>query len=86
MAEYFVGQLAIKAEIQIEGMSCTSCENSVDFALQSENGVIKESSSYKTGIAKVEFDKTKVTEDQLKKAIEEKVGYKVKEIKIVETK
>ena|SRR3972149_7440679 len=71
----------VKAEIHIEGMTCTSCENYVDFALKSEAGVIKESSSYKTGIAKVEFDKTKVTEDQLKKAIEEKVGYKVKEIK-----
>jgi copper chaperone CopZ len=73
----------IKAEIQIEGMTCTSCENSVDYALKSESGVIKESSSYKTGIAKVEYDKSKVTEDQLKKAIEEKVGYKVKEIKKV---
>lgn len=70
----------IKAEIQIEGMTCTSCENSVDYALKSESGVIKESSSFKTGIAKVEFDKSKVTEDQLKKAIEEKVGYKVKNI------
>ena len=70
----------VKAEIHIEGMTCTSCENPVDFALQSENGVIRESSSYKTGIAKVEFDKTKVTEEQLKKAIEGKVGYKVKNI------
>ena len=71
----------VKAEIHIEGMTCTSCENSVDYALKSEAGVIKESSSNKTGIAKVEFDKTKVTEDQLKKAIEEKVGYQVKSIK-----
>lgn len=76
----------IKAEIQIEGMTCTSCEHSIDFALQSENGVIKESSSYKTGIAKVEFDKSKVTEVQLKKAIEEKVGYKVKDIRTINEK
>lgn len=70
----------ITAEIQIEGMSCTACENSVDYVLKSEAGVIKESSSYKTGIAKIEFDKSKVTEDQLKNAIEEKAGYKVKDI------
>ncbi|HMU42303.1 MAG TPA: mercuric transport protein MerTP [Ignavibacteriaceae bacterium] len=70
----------VKAEIHIEGMTCTSCEHSVDFALQSENGVIKESSAYETGIAKVEFDKSKVTEEQLKNAVEEKVGYKVKNI------
>lgn len=73
----------VKAEIHIEGMSCTACENSIDYALKSETGVIKESSSYKTGIAKVEFDKTKVTEEQLKRAIEEKVGYKVKNIEEV---
>ena len=71
----------IKAEILIEGMTCTACESSVDYALKSESGVIKENSSYKTGIAKVEFDKSKVTEVQLKKAIEGKVGYKVKSIK-----
>jgi len=71
----------VKAEIKIEGMTCTSCENSVDYALKSETGIIKESSSYKTGIAQVQFDKSKVTEDQLRKAIEGKVGYKVKSIK-----
>lgn len=70
----------IKAEIQIEGMTCTSCENSVDYALQSENGVKSATSSYKTGIAYVEYDKTKVNPEQLKNAIEEKVGYKVKNI------
>lgn len=68
----------VKVEIHIEGMSCTACENSVDYMLKSEAGVIKANSSYKTGIAKVEFDKSKVTEEQLKKAIEEKVGYTVK--------
>ncbi|MDP2362220.1 MAG: mercuric transport protein MerTP [Ignavibacteria bacterium] len=70
----------VKAEIQIEGMTCTACENSVDYALKTEAGVIKASSSYKTGIAYVEYDQTKVNPDQLKKAIEEKVGYKVKDI------
>ncbi|MBU0560660.1 MAG: cation transporter, partial [Bacteroidetes bacterium] len=73
----------VKAEIQIEGMTCASCENSVDYALKSEAGVIKASSSYKTGIAKVEFDKSKVTEDRLKKTIEEKVGYNVKDIESI---
>ena len=43
---------------------------------------IKESSSYITGIVKVEFDKSKVTEEQLKKVIEEKVGYKVKSFEV----
>ncbi|MBU2445784.1 MAG: mercuric transport protein MerTP [Bacteroidetes bacterium] len=74
-----------EAKLYIEGMTCPSCENSVDYALKSEVGVISASSSYKTGIVQVVFDKSKVSENQLKKAVEEKVGYKVKKIKIEET-
>lgn len=70
----------VKAKLDIEGMSCNSCEESVDYALKSENGVISATSSYKTGIAFVEYDKTKVNLEQLKNAVEEKVGYKVKNI------
>lgn len=70
----------LKAKLDIEGMSCTTCEESVDYALKSENGVVSATSSYKTGIAYVEYDKTKVNPEQLKKAVEENVGYKVKNI------
>ncbi len=62
----------VKAKLEIEGMTCTSCEQSVDFALKSEKGVLIAQSSYKTGVAYVEFDNTKVKPEQLKKAIEEK--------------
>ncbi|MBL1215187.1 MAG: mercuric transport protein MerTP [Ignavibacteriae bacterium] len=68
--------------LQIEGMTCTGCEESVDYALKTENGVVSVTSSYKTGIAKVKFDKTKVKPEQLKKAVEEKVGYNVKNYKV----
>ncbi|MEJ5351730.1 MAG: mercuric transport protein MerTP [Melioribacteraceae bacterium] len=74
----------IKAKLNIEGMSCTACEESVDYALKSEDGVIKATSSYKTGITYVEYDRTKVNLEQLKKAVEEKVGYKVKDIQSLE--
>lgn len=70
----------VKAKMDIEGMSCTACEESVDYALKSENGVVSATSSYKTGTAYVEYDKTKVNPEQLKNAVEEKVGYKVKDI------
>ena len=69
----------VKAKLEIEGMTCTACEQSVDYALKSEDGVISATSSYKTGIAYVQYDETKVKPDQLKKAVEEKVGYKVKD-------
>ncbi|MCZ7614555.1 MAG: cation transporter [Ignavibacteriaceae bacterium] len=65
-------------------MSCSSCEQSVDYALKSENGVLSAESSYKTGIALVQFDDTKVQTEQLKRAIEEKVGYKVKKIQTID--
>jgi len=76
----------IKAKLEIEGMTCTSCEQSVDYALKSEKGVLSAESSYKTGIAYVQFDDTKVQSQQLKKAIEEKVGYKVKKIQTINEK
>ncbi|GJQ43421.1 MAG: heavy metal transporter [Ignavibacteriales bacterium UTCHB2] len=74
----------VKAKLEIEGMSCSSCEQSVDYALKSENGVLSAESSYKTGIALVQFDDTKVQTEQLKRAIEEKVGYKVKKIQTID--
>ncbi len=74
----------IDAEINIEGMTCASCENTVDYSLKTTNGVLSATSSYKTGVAKVKYDKTKVSLEQLKKAIEEKAGYKVKDIKKLE--
>lgn len=76
----------VKAKLEIEGMTCTSCEQSVDYALKSEEGVLSAESSYKTGIAYVEFDDTKVKPEQLKKAVENKVGYKVKNIQTINEK
>lgn len=73
----------MKAKLEIEGMTCTSCEQSVDFALKSEIGVLSAESYYKTGIVYVQFDATKVQSEQLKKAVESKVGYKVKKFQII---
>ncbi|MBI1936919.1 MAG: mercuric transport protein MerTP [Ignavibacteriales bacterium] len=72
-----------QAKIEIEGMSCPTCEQSINYALKSEKGVLGAESSYKTGIAYVKYDDTKVKPEQLKKAIEEKVGYKVASVKTV---
>ncbi|VAX19618.1 hypothetical protein MNBD_IGNAVI01-2092 [hydrothermal vent metagenome] len=72
-----------KAKLDIEGMTCVSCENSVDYALKTEAGVLSAKSSYEKGTAYVEYDKTKTNPDQLKKAVEEKVGYKVKDVQTI---
>ena len=72
----------VEAKINIEGMTCTSCEHTVDYSLKTTDGVLSATSSYKTGVAKVKYDKTKVSPEQLKKAIEERTGYKVKSYEI----
>ncbi|MCH8325747.1 MAG: mercuric transport protein MerTP [Bacteroidetes bacterium] len=76
----------VEVKINIEGMTCTSCENTVDYSLKTTDGVLSATSSYKTGIATVEYDKTKIDPEQLKKAIEEKTGFKVKGIKSLRDK
>lgn len=72
----------VEATMQIEGMTCTSCEHSVDFALKTEKGVISATSSYEKGIAKIKYDKSKVSPEALSKAVEDKVGYRVTDYKI----
>jgi len=75
-----------EANLYIEGMTCTGCEESVEYTLQNQEGVISATSSFETGIAKVKFDISKIKPEQLAKAIEEKVGYKVKSYEIVKDK
>lgn len=70
----------VEAEMQIEGMTCTGCEATINYTLKSQNGVLDAESSYKTGIAHVKYDNSKVTPESLTGAVE-KVGYKVKAVK-----
>jgi mercuric ion transport protein len=67
----------VKATLFIKGMTCTGCEHSVDHALKSKEGVLEASSSYKTGTAKVKFDKSKVTLKELEEVVEKVAGYEV---------
>ena len=71
----------IEAEIDLAGMTCTSCEHSVNHALRSEEGVIEAESDYKTGVARVKYDASKVDLEKLSQDLEEKTGYKVIESK-----
>ena len=72
----------VQAIITIEGMTCTGCEHHVNSTLNNSVGVIEASSSFETGKAQVKFDKTKVSIDELSKAVEEATGYKVIDKKI----
>jgi len=72
-----------EAKLYIEGMTCTGCEESVNYTLKSKEGVISATSSYETGIANVKFDKSKISPEELARAIEDEVGYTVKSFEIV---
>ena len=71
-----------EAKFYIEGMTCTGCEESVDYTLRKQEGVLSAVSSYESGIAYVKYDKSKVKPEQLVQAIEDEVGYKVKSYEI----
>lgn len=73
----------VEAALSIEGMTCTGCEHSVNHALTSTDGVISASSSFESGTASIRFDQTKVSLDDLAKAVEIETGYKVTEKNIV---
>ncbi len=72
-------QLA-KVVLNIEGMTCTGCEQAVNHALTSQPGVFKAESNHKTGLAVVEYDSAKVDVNQLKQAVEKQAGYTVKSV------
>jgi copper chaperone CopZ len=60
----------MKATIPIKGMHCPSCEALLTDVLAETDGVKEARVSLKENIAHVEFDQSKVSEAQLRKAIE----------------
>jgi Cu+-exporting ATPase len=71
-------QIAMKKSLQIEGMHCAGCANSVEDALSKISGVKKASVNLATEKAMVEFDNGAVEEDVLRKAVQD-VGYDIKQ-------
>lgn len=73
------GDLIMKKEISIEGMSCGHCSGRVEKALNELEGVTVEVVSHDDNNAIVEVAET-VTDDKLKETVED-AGYDVIEIK-----
>jgi len=72
----------VEASFVIDGMTCTACENHVTYAINKNDGILDASASYEDGTAKIKYDKSKVSIDQLAEAVETETGYKVIEKKI----
>lgn len=68
-----------KITIKITGMSCAHCVNKIETALQGLQGVEKEKVNLKKEIAKVKYDETVQTLDNLKEAVKE-VGYEAEAV------
>lgn len=77
----FNNSTVTEAEIDLQGMTCTSCEHSVNHALRSEAGVIEAESDYHSGIARIKYDASQVDLDKISQDLEEQTGYKVIESK-----
>lgn len=63
-------------QLNVKGMTCEGCENSIETALIKMNGVVSAEARYNKGIATVSYDSTKVNVELINQAIKE-VGYEV---------
>ena len=70
-----------KINVTIKGMTCDACQSHVDHAIYELVGIVDVNTSYADGNAVVEFDSTKTSTEDIKKAINS-TGYEV--IKIEE--
>ncbi|WP_230397379.1 urease accessory protein UreH domain-containing protein [Novisyntrophococcus fermenticellae] len=62
--------------LRIGGMTCISCQQRIENALQKTKGIRKVKVSYSTGTADVDFDIQQISESKIKNVIEE-TGYSV---------
>ncbi len=64
------------ADVHIEGMTCTSCENHVMEAINGLDGIVAVQASYRDGLAHVSFDTTRTSLQEIENAITQS-GYSV---------
>jgi len=63
-------------ELPVEGMSCTGCENNIQFALTSLDGVDAVNADHRAKTVEIDYDTGTRTLDELRRAIED-MGYRV---------
>tara|TARA_R110001592_G_scaffold33461_2_gene115839 strand:+ start:925 stop:1533 length:609 start_codon:yes stop_codon:yes gene_type:complete len=61
---------------EIQGMTCTGCEEHVKHAVNDMEGIIETTASYETSKAQVKFDASKISKEAIIEAIN-KTGYTV---------
>lgn len=68
---------AITIVLNVEGMTCTGCENTISNAVRQMVGIVDVNAEYTTGRVEVTFDTTLVDISSISQAINEK-GYTIK--------
>jgi copper chaperone CopZ len=66
--------------LEIKGMTCASCEEHINHSVNQLNGILNVKSSYENENAEIEFDNSKTTIEEIKKAVNT-TGYTVINIK-----
>lgn len=66
----------VTLSLNVEGMTCTGCEQHITHEVNRLPGIASVNTSYKDGNATIEFDETKTTEEQIIDAINS-TGYTV---------
>ena len=69
-----------KVNIEINGMTCNSCEEHVNHSVYKLDGILNVNSSYENGCSLIEFDISKTNLEEIKKVINS-TGYTVTKIK-----
>jgi len=67
---------SVEKTYEVKGFMCADCPAKVETTLKSKEGVQSVQAKYPEGTVHVVFDPQKITEEQIKKAIEE-AGFKV---------
>ena len=67
----------MKAILRIEGMHCGACALNVDDALEELDGVRRSKTSYLRARAKIDYDETRVTPEDLQRAVTQ-LGYEAR--------
>jgi len=68
-----------EVKFNVNGMTCSSCEEHVKHAVNGLPGILNVSANYEEGSASVQFDDSKTSKDEIVKAIDA-TGYKVKNL------
>jgi len=64
------------ATLPVEGMTCTGCENNIQFALRSLKGVHSVDADHRAKTVHVDYDPDVISEDEIHRAIED-MGYRM---------